>query len=170
MTILDDPLYQPPTWHTVPPWCANEKWQVFQREDGQVWAQVTGRELAPRSLKLNPIWWSKNSFEEQVADWYQPDWPAWRRTFYWNYLRNPMQNFRCFVAGVCDRNYWVEVLEGHPSPFVIQRNDIGESGVQRTRIHLEDGGTRDFVSWSDADHAWYYGTQASGIWGSKYNT
>ena len=29
------------------------------------------------------------------------------RDFYWNFLRNPLQNFRCFVIGVQDRNYTV---------------------------------------------------------------
>jgi hypothetical protein len=29
----------------------------------------------------------------------------WRRYFYWNFLRNPLMNFRNYVIGVGDRNY-----------------------------------------------------------------
>jgi hypothetical protein len=49
------------------------------------------------------------SAEEQNladADWYKSDLPQWQRAVLWN-LRNPLQNFRAFVAGVADKNYTV---------------------------------------------------------------
>lgn len=162
-----DPNFLLPTWATLPPWCAAEKWELFER-DGKVWARVTGRQLAPASLKRNPLWWFRNSFEEQTADWYQPEWPQWRRTLYWTLFRNPLQNYRCFVVGVADRNYEVEVVEGHLSPFVVQRNDVGQVGYQRTKLHFPNGATRDFWSYSTTNGgSYYHGWQATGIFGVK---
>ena len=55
----------------------------------------------PLSKKLNVCWWFGNEMEQQLADapWYRPEWPEWRRRFYWLYLRNPLQNFRAVVIG-----------------------------------------------------------------------
>jgi hypothetical protein len=65
---------------------------------------IDGRSLKPLLQKLNPIWWFQNDDEQHVSDapWYHPEWPQWRREFYWNFLRNPLQNFRCYVLGVAD--------------------------------------------------------------------
>ena len=111
----------------------------------------------------------QNSYEEQVADWYQPAWQQWRRKMYWDYFRNPMQNARLFVWGWADRNYTVDVLEGNDDPMVIQRDDVGELGYQKVKLTLEDGSTRFFTSYCDETRAWYYGTQPSGIYGAKFN-
>lgn len=165
---LNNPYWQFPTWAKEPEWCADEKWEYFERL-GKIWVRVTGRKPCPESLKKDWRWWIQNDFEEQVQDWYQPNWPTWRRELYWNYFRNPLQNYRCFVIGVCDQNYEVEVLEGHPSPFIIQRDDIRETGYQKTRIHLQDGCCKDFVSYSSQRLKWYNGWQATGIHGIKFN-
>ena len=52
--------------------------------------------------KINPLWWFGNDYQETVesATWYHPEWPQWKRKLYWDYLRNPFQNFNAMVAGV----------------------------------------------------------------------
>lgn len=102
--------------------------------------EVTGRLRRPLSKKLNPIWWFLNDDEQRVddgtADWYHPEWPAWRRYFYWNFLRNPLMNFRNYVIGVADRNYKVT---GRASAMTIQRDDLtpAEFGWQWSIIRLK---------------------------------
>jgi hypothetical protein len=83
---------------------------------------IDGRSLKPLLQKLNPIWWFENDDEQHVSDapWYHPEWPQWRREFYWNFLRNPLQNFRCYVLGVADRNYTVA---GRTPVMTVQRDD-----------------------------------------------
>jgi hypothetical protein len=85
---------------------------------------ITGRTRKPLSKKLNPIWWFQNDDEEQTAPWYKPEWPQWRRDFYWNFLRNPLQNFRCYVVGVQDRNYSVW---GRKPVMTVQRSRMAAS-------------------------------------------
>src|SRR5262245_9516752 len=63
---------------------------------------ITGRTRKPLSKKLNPIWWFQNDDEEQTAPWYQPQWPQWRRDFYWNFIRNPLSGL-CVGAGEGNR-------------------------------------------------------------------
>lgn len=164
----NDPAFALPKWEKVPPWCEHERWELYEL-GGKVWAKVTGRELAPAELKKSWAWGLRNDFEEQLPEWYKPEWPLWRRRFYWTYLRNPAQNWRCFVQGVCDRNYTVEVLEGHPSPFVIQRDDVGQQGYQKARLHLDDDTTRDFWSYTSDRGAWGYGWQPTGFFWAKIN-
>jgi hypothetical protein len=64
--------------------------------------EVTGRQRKLWCKKINPIWWFLNDDEQRVddgtADWYHPEWPDWRRWFYWNVFRNPLQNFRCQLS------------------------------------------------------------------------
>jgi hypothetical protein len=95
---------------------------------------ITGRMKKPAVKKLNPIWWFGNDDEQQTADWYHPEWPRWPRDVYWNFLRNPLQNFRCFVIGVQDRNYTVT---GRAPVMTVQRDDLGppERGFQWCVIH-----------------------------------
>src|SRR5262249_41750837 len=90
---------------------------------------ITGRMKKPAVKKLNPIWWFGNDDEQQTADWYHPEWQRRRRDFYWNFLRNPLQNFRCFVIGVQDCNYTVI---GRAPVMTVQRDDLGppERGFQ----------------------------------------
>jgi hypothetical protein len=162
---------------TKAPWNSEEKWEYGMYPNGKRWARVTGRKRAPESLKRNPLWWVKNDFEDQVeeATWYHPEWPEWKRKLYWNYFRNPLQNFRQFVAGVADRNYTVDVLEGNPDPMVYQRNDVKgpdgkeEHGYQKSRLTLDDGTFRYWTSYSGPRVVWYYGHNPSGFYGAKFN-
>jgi hypothetical protein len=127
---------------------------------------ITGRMKKPAVKKLNPIWWFGNDDEQQTADWYHPEWPRWRRDFYWNFLRNPLQNFRCFVIGVEDRNYTVT---GRAPVMTVQRDDLGppERGFQWCVIYtLIPLG---FLSYSGKHVVWYIGWQPSGIFGVKFN-
>ena len=96
------------------PWCVEEQWEIGIAPGGKAFVRVTGRTDAPASLKRNPLWWTRDGFEQQVADWYHPAWPQWRRQLYWNYFRNPLQNARAFVWGWADQNYTVVVDEGYP--------------------------------------------------------
>jgi hypothetical protein len=156
-----------------PPWLANERWTYWIDSTGKHYAKVEGRERCPASLKRNLIWLVQNTYEQQASEapWWHPEWPENVRELYWNYLRNPLQNMRLFVLGWADRNYTVDVLEGNPDPMVVQRNDVGELGYQRTRLRLNDGsGIRFFTSYSRSAHsAWYIGTQPSGIYGIKWD-
>ena len=122
----------------------------------QMFFAITGRMKEPAVKKLNPIWWFGNDDEQQTADWYHPEWPRWRRDFYWNFLRNPLQNFRCFVIGVQDRNYTVT---GRAPVMTVQRDDLGppERGFQWCVIHtLIPLG---FLSYSGKHVVWYIGWQ-----------
>jgi hypothetical protein len=128
---------------------------------------IEGRSLKPLSKKLNPIWWFLNDDEEQTAPWYQPKWPQCRRDFYWNFLRNPLQNFRRYVIGVADRNYTVT---GRAPVMTVQRDDLAppENGWQRCVIKL--GALRlPFVSYAGPRIVCYLGWQPSGIFGAKFN-
>src|SRR5215475_4724209 len=128
---------------------------------------ITGRTRKPLSKKLNPIWWFQNDDEEQTGPWYKPEWPQWRRDFYWNFLRNPLQNFRCYVVGVQDRNYSVW---GRAPVMTVQRNDLQppESGFQWCVLAI--GLLRlPFVSYSGRRVVWYAGWQPSGFFGAKFN-
>jgi hypothetical protein len=152
----------------------NERWEYFQR-NGKMWARVSGRTPIPASYKNNPVWWTQNSFDQTVdhAPWYHPDWPEWRRVLYWSYFRNPGSNGKMFVAGVCDQNYEVEPLEGNPDVLVVQRDDVTlpsgrqDMGVQSSRIHLPNGTTRDWYSYTSAHLVLDMGTQPSGVFEVK---
>jgi hypothetical protein len=134
-------------------------------------AQIYGRTRKSWYLKINPIWWFTNDDEQTVdlADWYHPEWPYWRRGLYWNVFRNPLQNFRAYVAGVSDKNYWVR---GREPVMAVQRNDLvpPESGYQWCVLY---GGElwvpRLFLSYSGKSVVWYVGHQPSGFWGVKFN-
>lgn len=151
----------------------NEKWEYWE-EGGRRFARVTGREKLPDELKKDWRWWLKNDYQQTVdeAPWYHPEWPQDKRVLYWNYFRNPLQNWRAFVIGVSDRNYTVEVLEGNPDPMVVQRNDVGELGYQRTRLFdFEDNPSevKLFTSYCGPRVVWYHGWQPSGFYGFKFN-
>lgn len=156
-----------PNSGTLAPWCADEKWIYGEDEKGK-WAQVNGRKLAPESLKSDLLWAIENSFEQQVFTTYHPEWPQWQRELFWNFLRNPFQNARLFVWGVADRNYTVRVIEGNPNPMVVMREDVAETGWQKTRLFLDDGTTRDWEAYSSPKLSWYHGCQPSGIYGVKF--
>jgi hypothetical protein len=127
-----------------------------------------GRTRVPLIKKLNPIWWFRNDTEQSAdeAPWYHPDWSRARRYFYWNFLRNPLQNFRCFIIGVQDRNY---AVTGRYPVLTIQRDDLvpPEYGFQCSVIWLRV--PRPFVSYSGKYVVWYVGTQPTGIFGLKFN-
>jgi hypothetical protein len=143
------------------PWCKDEKWVFSQTPDFAVtqdnpegcrYGRVTGRQRCPASLRNNPFWWFLNSYEQQLSDapWYHPDWPQWKRVIYWYFFRNPANNGKMFVWGYADRNYSLQVVEGHPNPLGIQRNDFidpatgkPEEGRQHTRLYAFEDGTAD---------------------------
>jgi hypothetical protein len=128
----------------------------------------TGRQKKPLWKKLTGIvwWWWMNDDEQTVNDapWYHPEWPHWRRWLVWNVLRNPLQNFRAYVAGVQDCNYTVI---GKAPVTTIQRDDIGETGWQWCLIKTWI--PRPFVSYSGPNWTWYVGWQYNGFFGAKLN-
>ena len=134
-------------------------------------AQIYGRTCKSWYLKINPVWWFMNDDEQTVdhADWYHPEWPYWRRCLYWNVFRNPLQNFRAYVVGASDKNYWVR---GREPVMTVQRNDLvpPEYGYQWCVLY---GGElwvpRLFLSYSGESFVWYVGHQPSGFWGVKFN-
>ena len=134
-------------------------------------AQIYGRTRKSWYLKINPVWWFMNDDEQTVdqADWYHPEWPYWRRWLYWNVFRNPLQNFRAYVVGASDKNYWVR---GREPVMTVQRNDLvpPEYGYQWCVLY---GGElwvpRLFLSYSGKSFVWYVGHQPSGFWGVKFN-
>jgi hypothetical protein len=155
---------------TLAPWCANEAWELFQR-DGKTIARVTGREPCPSELKSNIVWWFRNDYEQNLASapWFEPGFPQDQRERDWA-ARNPLQNARLFVWGWADRNYEVEVLEGRlDMPLLVQRDDIGEVGYQRSQLTLLDGSAKTgFTSYASPKLLWYYGTQPTGFFGVKF--
>lgn len=130
----------------------------------------TGRQKKPLGKKLNPVWWWMNDDEQTVdqADWYHPEWPRWRRVLYWNAFRNPLQNFRCYVIGVQDRNYTVY---GRRPVLTVQRNDLQppETGWQWCVILLSGWFPLLFLSYSGSRLVAYLGWQPTGFFGAKLN-
>ena len=132
---------------------------------------ITGRSPKPLSKKLNPLWWFQNDDEQKETDpdtqWYHPDWPQWRRHLYWNYFRNPLQNFRAYVVGVSDRNY---TLTGRAPVMTVQRDDLNppERGFQWCVLKL-GALFLPFVSYVGRYVVWYLGWQPSGFFGAKFN-
>ena len=156
----------------VCPYTEHEKWETFERH-GKTIARVTGRTPCPKNIQTW-AWMLRNDYQQQLPDWYQPQWPLERREFYWNNLRNPLQNARCFTWGWMDRNYEVEVTEGRfDQPFLIQRNDLTppEDGYQKCKLTPIDGSDapRTFTSYCSPKLVWYLGTQPSGLYGAKFN-
>ena len=109
---------------------------------------VTGRTSQPFRKKLNPVWWLLNDGEQTLdqAPWYKSDYPWLIRYLFWNFLRNPMMNFRNYVIGVGDRNY--KVLGKRPA-MTIQRDDLcpPELGWQWSLIRLNCGVILPFFSY-----------------------
>lgn len=142
-------------------------WEVSA--DGKS-ATVTGRTKVPLWKKINPIWWLGNDSEQTVeqAPWYKPNDPGWVRWLFWQ-LRNPLQNLRCYVLGVQDRNYTVT---GKTPVLTVQRDDLQppETGWQWCVL---SGGDlwlpRAFVSYSGKRVLWYLGWQPTGFFGAKFN-
>jgi hypothetical protein len=133
-------------------------------------AAISGRVKVSLWLKFNPIWWFFNDAEQNLAhaEWYNSDLPQWQRAVLWN-LRNPLQNFRAFVAGVADKNYTVR---GRSPVMTVQRNDLfaPETGWQWCVLAGGDlWFPRFFVSYSGERVVWYFGHQPTGFWGAKFN-
>ena len=132
---------------------------------------ITGRSPKPLSKKLNPLWWFQNDDEQKETDpdaqWYHTEWPQWRRHLYWNYFRNPLQNFRAYVVGVSDRNY---TLTGRAPVMTVQRDDLNppERGFQWCVLKL-GALFLPFVSYVGRYVVWYLGWQPSGFFGAKFN-
>ncbi|PWT74187.1 MAG: hypothetical protein C5B60_07070, partial [Chloroflexi bacterium] len=162
------------------PWCVGESWKYLLADgvteqaypEGCKYAWVTGREPCPANLKANPLWWWRNDYEQDLAHatWFEPDKDQTTRERDWA-LRNPLQNARLFVWGCADKNYTVEVVEGHMNPMVVQRDDVGEQGYQRIRLfNFKDGSKeRTFTSYCSSKVRWYWGTQPTGFYGVKFN-
>ncbi len=131
---------------------------------------VNGRVAKSVWLKIIPIWWF-GSDEQQLSEapWYRPEWPQWRRYLYWYYLRNPFQNFRKYVLGVADKNYWVT---GRAPALTIQRDDLRpvEYGFQWAVLYGGDLRIpRLFLSYSGRRIVWQFGVQPNGFFGLKFN-
>jgi hypothetical protein len=124
----------------------------------------------PLSKKLNPIWWFGNDSEQTVdqAPWFMAGKPEWLRRIAWN-LRNPLQNFRCYVVGVQDRNYSVHVIHGDPDPNVVQRNDVGQLGWQISKLKFPNGFQLPWASYSGTRITFNAGWQPSGFCEIKLN-
>ena len=129
--------------------------------------ELTGRTLKPDALKASPSWWFKNDDEQQLPDWYQPGWSLGKRQFYWNYLRNPLQNFRAYVIGVQDRNYTVM---GRAPVMTLQRDDLQppETGWQWCLIKL-DSIWLPFISYAGKRVVFQLGWQPNGFATVKLN-
>lgn len=129
--------------------------------------EITGRTRKPAELRASVSWWFKNDDEQQLSEapWYQPDWPQWKRELYWNYFRNPLQNFRAYVVGVSDRNYTVV---GRAPVMTVQRDDLGETGWQWCLIRLPNAWLP-FVSYAGKRIVFYAGWQPNGFFGFKFN-
>ncbi len=145
-------------------------------------ATVTGRVPVAAWKKVNPIWWFMNDVEQtvdQAPEYHGPDpsvpnyigppWPHWQRWLFWNFIRNPLQNFRCFVLGCQDQNYMVT---GRAPVMTVQRDDLKEAdgvtpqtGWQWSLIHLRI--PRPFVSYSHPRFTFYIGWQPTGFAGFK---
>ena len=120
--------------------------------------------------KINPSWWFKNDYQQTVqeATWYHPEWPEWKRELYWNYFRNPLQNFDAVVLGIQDKTF--NVTSTAADPMLHQRNDIGETGFVSAILHGGDLWIpRPFVSYSGEWLVWYAGWKPSGVFGLKLN-
>ena len=126
-----------------------------------------GRPRKALRQKINPLWWFLNDDEQQVPDWYRPNWTCGRRWFYWNFLRNPLQNFRCYVVGVADRSY---AVAGKPPVMTVQRDDLEppQLGYQWCVIRI-GALPLPFVSYCGKRWVWQLGWQPSGICTAKLN-
>jgi hypothetical protein len=126
---------------------------------------VSGRTKKPFLKKINPIWWFQNDDEQNLttAPWFMIDSPQWYRRLRWE-LRNPLQNFRCYVLGVQDRNYTVT---GKVPVMCVQRDDLSppETGIQWCRINLMI--PLWFISYSGTKRDYQLGWQPSGFFGLK---
>jgi hypothetical protein len=159
----------------TPPWNANEKWTFGTLPNGKRFARVTGRTLAPESLKSDPTWWLRNDYEQSAdeAPWFMTGAPEWLRQAAW-ITRNPLQNGNAFVWGVADRNFTVTVDEGNPDPLVIQRNDVlingqPDQGWQRSTLTLEDGTIKKWCSYCSGHFVSNWGWQPFGNFETKVN-
>jgi hypothetical protein len=157
---------------SLAPWCANEVWEFGVDAGGKRFAKVTGRERCPGNLKLNPLWWYRNDYEQQLSEapWFEPDKSQADRERDWA-LRNPFQNANLFLWGVADRNYTVTVVEGDPDPMVVQRDDLQppQYGWQRALLTLDDGSTKTWASYASVGLHWSWGCQPSGVFEVKLN-
>lgn len=84
-----------------------------------------------------------NDDDPKAPEWYQLEWPEWRRQFYWLFLRNPLHNLFSYTIGLGKRDYraignypkdvfapkgWNRCLlwyKGIPFPFISYYNPDG---------------------------------------------
>lgn len=137
-----------------------ETWTVSPDERT---ATVIGRTRIQLRYKLNPLWWFGNDEEPLPPDDLYAGHPQWLRVLRW-YLRNPLQNFGKYVAGVYDRNYTVT----GDAP-VIATTWLDVYGSTRTGFKVSWIGWRPFVSYTGKRVLWYAGTQWWGFFGFKFN-
>ncbi len=143
------------------PW-VRDKWRVEDRDGGKVliWSE---RVLKPADLKRSILWWFRND-DDQTADeaGYHPEWANWKRQLYWNYFRNPLMNWKNYVAGAVDENIEVRVVKGNPDPTVTTRTDrAGEYGWQINEITMPSGKKHKWYSYSKK-WIFQFGWQPSG--------
>jgi hypothetical protein len=129
-------------------------------------ATVTGRTLVSPALKANPLWWFENDVDPVPPAWYEPGVAQNTRVVDW-YLRNPLQNFGRYVAGVADRNYTVVDPGGHATASTYA--DIGMTGCMTKQIIGAYPFPLPYMSCSTGTVTWYAGWQPNGFFGFKYN-
>lgn len=147
-----------------PDWVGEETWEVFPVINGQQRARVTGRVRVPASVRLNIFGNSAEPASAPKQAWFEPGQDEWKREVSWAF-RNPMENFKRYVIGVCDQNY--EVIGEAPvlattwndCPSFVDEWKQTRTGYKSCKIILQDGTTRDFTSYCSASVTRYSGTQ-----------
>lgn len=110
---------------------------------------MSGEARRPWYKKINPLWWFGNDEASAVGN-----------TFYYKYIRNPMQNFRWYVIGVVDRPH---VVTGR-YPIVNRRSDLSpaETGFTYSFIHVLGVPLLPYASYSYKHFTAYIGWQPRG--------
>ena len=123
-----------------------------------------GRTRISWTKKINPWWWLQNDHEPLAPDWYHPEWPEWRRNFWFNVIRNPLSNFSAYVIGVKDRDY---VIRGTWPVDAGTLADVGLTGWKWSLIEL--GWLRlPFVGYASKRILFYTGWAWEGNLGAKF--
>ncbi|MGE5163046.1 MAG: hypothetical protein ACM3IH_03345 [Sphingobacteriales bacterium] len=118
-----------------------------------------GIEPRPPEKKRDLFWWFGNDEASAVGN-----------TFYYKYIRNPLQNFRWYVIGFVDCPHTVTGRDSGDldRPLVALRSDIRpvpESGWTWSYIHPNFP----FVSYSSKRFTFYCGWLPHGEFGVKVN-
>lgn len=72
-------------------------WMIDGHYPGEV-GNHKAKVQVPITKKVNPIWWIFNDHNEQVPDWYMPEWSSERRYFYWTFFAQSASEYAIFRA------------------------------------------------------------------------